>query len=246
MHSAIQHKMNTPQSKSPPIIAIIGCDGSGKSTVSERLLDYVNQYIPAKTTPLGKQQGNVLRSLAKLPLLGKWIEDKISQQVKKVNRNKKIKQAPTLLPAFVIYLFTLRRIFRFNRMLALRKRGYVIITDRYPQLEVTQAYDTPDLIITNQGHLLVKWLAKKERQAFEWMTSYIPDLVIRLNVDIDTACKRKPDHKRELLERKIAATPKLTFNGAKIVDIDATQPLDHVLQQAQIAIHELLKQHGYI
>ncbi len=246
MHSAIQHKMNTPQSKSPPIIAVIGCDGSGKSTVSEQLLDYVNQYAPAKTTPLGKQQGNVLRALAKLPLIGNWLEMKIGKQVKKVNKNQKEKQTPGMLPALVIYLFTLRRLRRFKRMLALRAQGYIIVTDRYPQLDIPQAYDAPDMRIDLRGNRLVRWLAKKERQAFEWMTGYIPDLVIRLNVDIDTACKRKPDHKRELLERKIAATPKLTFNGAKIVDIDATQPLDHVLQQAQIAIHELLKQHGYI
>lgn len=64
---------------------------------------------------------------------------------------------------------------------------------------------------------------KPERKAFHWMASHKPDLVIKLNVDLEVACARKPDHKRESLARKIAITPQLTFGGAQLVDIDANQ-----------------------
>ncbi len=46
-------------------------------------------------------------------------------------------------------------------------------------------------------------------------------------------CARKPDHKRESLARKIAITPQLTFGGAQLVDIDANQPLEQVLVDAE-------------
>jgi len=237
--------MKDNETKLPPLIAIIGCDGSGKSTVSDLLLEFVTQYGPVKTTPLGKQQGNIGRSLASLPLIGNWLEGFISKKVKKVNKNKQEKKTPELLPSLVIYLFTLRRLRRFKRMLSLRKKGFIIVTDRYPQLDVPQGYDVPDLQVDLEGNFVVRWLAKKELKAFEWMTSYVPDLVIRLNVDIDTACQRKPDHKRELLLRKIDVTPKLKFNGAKIIEIDSSEPLEKVLATAKEAIIPLLTEHGY-
>src|SRR3546814_8386178 len=76
------------------------------------------------------------------------------------------------------------------------------------------------------------------------MTSYRPDLVIRLNVDLNTACARKPDHDRESLARKIASTPLLLFNGAHIVDIDANQPLAEVLALSMEAVATVLAVRG--
>ena len=77
------------------------------------------------------------------------------------------------------------------------------------------------------------------------MASHKPDLVIKLNVDLDVACARKPDHRREALARKIAITPQLTFGGAQLVDIDANQPLDDVLADAEKAIAEFMTARGY-
>lgn len=77
------------------------------------------------------------------------------------------------------------------------------------------------------------------------MASYKPDLVIKLNVDLDVACERKPDHKRESLARKIAITPQLTFGGAQLIDIDANQPLELVLVDAENAIKDFMAARGY-
>jgi len=74
------------------------------------------------------------------------------------------------------------------------------------------------------------------------MTSYRPDLVIRLNIDLDTACARKPDHIRRKLQRKIEVTPLLKFNGAPIVEIDTIQPLEQVLVEAREALTDFLNE----
>ncbi len=96
-----------------------------------------------------------------------------------------------------------------------------------------------------EGGRFVSWLASQERKAFHWMASHKPDLVIKLNVDLDVACARKPDHKRESLERKIAITPQLTFGGAQLVDINANQPLEQVLVDAEEAIWISMTARGY-
>ena len=77
------------------------------------------------------------------------------------------------------------------------------------------------------------------------MASHVPDLVIKLNVDLDVACARKPDHRREALAKKIAITPQLTFGGAPLVDINANQPLDDVLVDVEKAITEFMATRGY-
>jgi len=139
----------------------------------------------------------------------------------------------------------LRRLRRFTRMMTLRRSGLMVVTDRYPQLDIPGASDSTDLSATASGSRLVRWLARRELAAYTWMTSYQPDLVIRLNVDLDTACARKPDHRRELLRDKVAAIPLLKFNGAPIVDVDATQPLEQVLVAARTAVTRTLESRGY-
>jgi thymidylate kinase len=229
----------------PPLIAIIGCDGSGKSTVSEGLLEWTRGYGPTAAAHLGKQQGNSGRWFASLPLVGSWFERFIGRKAATVHSSRDKNKAPDFLPALVMHAFTLRRIRRFRRMMKLRHRGMIIIADRFPQLDFPSAFDGPDMSVDAQGSRFVQWLARREQNAFEWMTSYRPDLAIRLNVDLDTALARKPDHRNAALARKIAITPQLTLKGAKFVEIDATLPLEEVLAAAKLAVADALTERGY-
>jgi thymidylate kinase len=229
-----------------PLIAIIGCDGSGKSTVCAHVLDWISRYGPAGTVHLGKQSGNVARALGRLPLVGAAMDRLIRRKVDGVNDRIKADMQPGVLAALVISIFTLRRWLRFKRMLALRHRGLIVVTDRFPQVGIPGAYDGPGFPATPRGSRLVLRLARREQAIFEWMASYRPDVVLRLNVDLDTACARKPDHRRDALRRKIAVTPFLTYNGAPIVDIDTTQPLADVLAQAEAAVAQVMAERGYV
>ncbi|WP_354624308.1 hypothetical protein [Psychromonas sp. MME2] len=237
--------MSANEKKLAPMIAIVGCDGSGKSTVVEQALVWAQSYGPAASAHLGKQGGNLGRALNNLPLIGKWIERVQESKAVKVHKAYDADKTPEFLPSLVIYLLTLRRLRRYHRMMKLRSKGLIIITDRYPQNEYTKAIDGPGLSITAKGSSIVRWLAKQEHKAFQWMTSYTPDLVIRLNVDLDTACARKPDHKRDSLEKKIKVVPQLTFNGAPIAEIDTVQPLEDVLAEVREVISQSLTERGY-
>lgn len=228
-----------------PLIAIIGCDGSGKSTVSKEVLSWVRRYGPAQAAHLGKQSGNVGRAIARWPLIGAWAGRVIVRKTDSTRAQRDDRKNPGLLTALVIIVFVLRRLRRFKRMMAVRRRGLIIVTDRYPQLDIPGASDSTDLSATASSSALVRWLARRERHAYEWMTSFRPDLVIRLNIDLDTACARKPDHRRELLRDKVAVTPLLTFNGAPIVEIDSRQPLVDVLAEAKAAVARTLVERGY-
>ncbi len=219
------------------MIAIVGTDGSGKSTVCQALLAWLQETGPVELCHLGIQSGNINRAIGRLPLIGGRIERTIDTKVKHAEGPRGV----GFLEALGIYAFSLRRLRRFRRMLKLRRGGATILTDRFPQLALPSGLDGPGFGRFKCDHGLAKWLAAKEWRQFEWMTSHRPDLVVRLNVDLDTAIARKPDHIRSRLAGNIAGIQMLSFAGAPIVDIDATRPIDEVLAEVRTAISMSLR-----
>ncbi len=224
-----------PHDTLPPLIAVIGCDGSGKSTVTQALRLWLMDKGPTCYCHLGKQSGAIGRKIAQLPLLGRRLDKSIHSKAQKAQTEK----GPGLVAASIIYLFSMRRVRRFARMMALRRNGNAIISDRFPQIAVPGPMD--GLGLANAAHDgFVGFLARRERKRYEAMVVHAPDLVIRLNIPLDVAIARKPDHRFSSLARKISDVPRLTFQGAPIVEIDAQQPLETVLSQARNAIEQRL------
>ncbi len=224
-------------SDGPLLIAVVGCDGSGKSTLTEALQQWLEARQPTVTCHLGKQSGNLGRMLARTPLMGRRIDRSIETRSRQAHKSAN----PGLLAALVIYAFALRRARRFRRMLKLRGEGYIIIADRFPQVELPSAIDGPGLG-TARRRGLVGVLAAAEQRLFRHMVAHAPDLVLRLNVPLNLAAARKPDHRIETLARKIEEMPRLRFGAAPIVELDSREPLDRVVARAQVAVQTLLDQ----
>lgn len=204
------------------LIAFVGCDGSGKSTLSTDILAEVSLGRRVELCYLGLGSGAIGERLKRLPVIGVALERRLARRARQTRtRGEKI---PGLATAIVVYLFSIARLRRFRRMLALRRAGVTVITDRYPQIEVPGFYDGPGLSAGRPGNWAVAALARHERRMYDWMASFRPDLVIRLNVDAETAHARKPEHGYELLRQKVSVTPRLRFGGARIVDLDSRRP----------------------
>lgn len=209
-----------------PCIALIGCDGSGKSTLTQDIVARLDREAPTRTVYLGLGTGDLGRRIGQLPLIGPAVERYLTGKAKKTHS--KHGKIPGPVTALAVFAFSLARYRRFRTALRARAHGIRMVTDRYPQAEVPGAFDGPGLSSARAGSPFVAWLARKERALYDRMAAARPTLVVRLNVDADTALARKPDHPRALLEKKIAVVPTLRFNGAPIVDIDATRPYAEV------------------
>ena len=107
-----------------PMIAVIGCDGSGKSTVSDNIVIWASDYGPAATAHLGKQAGNVGRALTGLPLVGKLIGRSIGHKKFSLREPRAKNKTPGILAAVVASIFTVRRMLRFRRMLRAPYNNY--------------------------------------------------------------------------------------------------------------------------
>lgn len=227
-----------PKSRMAELIAFVGCDGTGKSTLSRDVLRSLSNERNAAICYLGLGSGELGNRIKRLPFIGPALEQRLSRKAKQTRS--KGDKIPGLLTALVVYGFSLLRLRRFRKMLALRTAGVTVLTDRYPQIEVAGFYDGPGLSAARAEGWAVAALARKEREMYEWMASYRPDIVIRLNIDPQTAHARKPDHDYDLLARKVDITGKLQFGGALIVDIDARQPYTLVREMVGQAVSSTL------
>jgi hypothetical protein len=220
-----------------PLIAVVGSDGSGKSTLSADLLVHIQQTRAAESGYLGLGSGEQGRRIGRWPVIGPPLHrflDGIADRLREPGE-----PIPGYLAARYALTKSKKRRAKFDALLAQRRAGKVIVTDRYPQLEVPGLHDGPILAGVATSKRLAAMQAE-ERALYAEMAAYKPTLVIRLHVDADTVMLRKPDHDRALITRKVGTVPSLTFNGAPIVDIDATIPYAEELALATAAVDKAL------
>lgn len=218
------------------IIAVVGCDGSGKSTLTADMFARLCERRPAALLYLGQSSGNILEGIRGVPLIGPALGRYLQRRSTRAHAKDDKPASPDIATALVIHLLSRWRHHKFGRMLALSRRGVVVITDRYPQAEVPGFwFDGPGLTATGTTKAFVRWLAKRELRLYRRMASHVPTLLIRLDIDADTAHGRKPDHTLAMLREKARVIPVLQFNGAHILDLDGRAPYPQVLQAALTA-----------
>lgn len=226
------------------VIAVVGSDGSGKSTLTADLVDRLKADHPTAFIYLGQSSGNILRAIQKWPLIGPAIGRALLRKSERVHAANKqstdknvIKPPPDTLVALAIYLLSRWRYHKFQKVLAMNHQGILVIADRYPQAEVPGFYfDGPELTRNPGSSAIVVWLSRLEQKLYQRMASHIPALVIRLNVDAQTAHRRKPDHRLAMLQEKERVIPMLHFNGAPICDLDGRDDYPGVLDAALAAV----------
>ena len=226
-----------PEEPLAPLIAVVGSDGSGKSTLSADLLAHIRQSRAAEAGYLGLGSGEQGRRIGRWPIVGPPLHrflDGIADRLREPGE-----PIPGKLAARYALNKSKKRRAKFDTLLARRRAGVTIVTDRYPQLEVPGLHDGPILAGRATTPRLAAMQAE-ERALYAAMAAYVPTLVIRLHVDVDTVMARKPDHDRALIARKVETVPLLSFNRAPIVDIDATLAYDEALALAKAAVDSAL------
>lgn len=219
------------------VIAVVGSDGAGKSTLTADLLAHLRYERPTALVYLGQSSGNILDWVRGVPFIGPALGRYLQRRSARAHAKDDKPASPDVLTALVIHLLSRWRYHKFRRMLAIACRGVTVIADRYPQAEVPGFYfDGPGVAEAAANKGIVRWLAARELRLYRRMAAYVPALLIRLNIDADTAHARKPDHKLSMLRDKVRVIPNLNFNNAPILDLDGRAPYPQVLEAALAAV----------
>jgi Mrp family chromosome partitioning ATPase/capsular polysaccharide biosynthesis protein len=222
------------------VVAVIGVDGSGKSTVVAAVRAWLGAEIDVMPVYFGTGDGRP--SLLFLPL---------KMMVPAINRFRRTKprgashgrisdRPPGRLYSLLMMVWATavaaekRSKLRTTHRAA--GRGLVAVADRYPQNEDVGYNDGPLLPRLTR---VPRWLRRFEARVYALARRLPPDLVLKLEVTPKTAARRESDMDPAVIRQRIAAAQHLAFPGARVVCVDAEQPLEDVLRSVKREIWNL-------
>lgn len=194
------------------IIALIGSDGSGKSTLSNDLIHWLSYKIDCHYFYLGKRpyiksHGKLLKSISD-PFFSGDLKARISRKVVKN----------------YYFIMLIKKKLRMVKLAQkLKRNGSVVLCDRFPQVSVHGISDGMNL--QHRRGRAAKW----EKNLFDQTTLLEPDLVFKLKVSPEVAFQRKPEHSMDMIRHKCQIIEQISFTRSKVVEIDANQPYPQVL-----------------
>lgn len=223
------------------LVALVGCDGSGKSTLTSQLLDQLKDHGTAARIYLGQGSGDLGRRIGKLPLIGKPLHQLLLK--KAAANHSKDQKIPGLVPALGALIFSTLRYRKFKQIEGLLKQYDFVLTDRYPQAELKGQFDGPSLVPTEDTCFLLKKISNLEAGLYDKMAQKKPDIIFRLIVTPELAHSRKPDHDLATLVRKCDIASKLHYNHSEIKEIDASGTLEDIKARILKEVLEVKARH---
>lgn len=206
------------------IIAFLGVDGAGKSTLIHSINKWLSWKIDTYNIYFGSGDGS--SSLLRLPLK---IVAKL--RVKKRGNSLHIKESDTkkknkkLKLAKVIWAITLaaEKKSKFKQMLKARSNGLIILTDRYPQTQI-QGYNDGPLLSEwkDSKNILKQILYRYEIKTYNLSNYFQPDILLKLKIPQELSASRKNDTPLYMIKKKIDAIETISFNNSLEVSIDTS------------------------
>lgn len=232
-------------------IAMIGADGSGKSTLSKELYRWLSWKLDVRLSYMGtgeqlpfscKAMHFLSRTAGRFHRLGEVLAGRqhvITRQLGKAHRLSQYLQH--------IAIARMRR----RRDMANRRQvgeGAIVIGDRHPLPGIygrmsngVPPMDGPRIAWMRQNRApkgLSAYLARIEADIYRRISP--PDYLMVLHVSPEESVRRKPDHDYREVSAKISAIENMERAGLTVIDIATEQPKEQTLLQIKKAVWELL------
>jgi thymidylate kinase len=218
------------------MIAFIGQDGSGKSTVTDNVVTWLTWKIEAKKFYLGSGENYY-----------SW-QKKFRNLIPK-NKNALFSALSawlTLNDFVVLAKHVNRTIVRAERYIS---KGGIAIFDRYPQIIYPGINDGQKIRCNYVPRIKNKFVKKyaefcadREEKYLLKAVTHTPDLVYKLMIPPEISIERKPDENIEIVRRKHEIIKEMEFCGSKVHVVDATQRYDEEIKLIRRSIWEKIIQ----
>jgi thymidylate kinase len=225
------------------VVALLGSDGSGKSTLTAALRGWLGAKLDV--VPIYFGSGDGPSSLYRLPM--RVLARRLRSRAPGNGSGSPPMASPSLLRRlgrvpWAIALAAEKRS-KLRTMIRARNRGMIVICDRFPQNQ---------RLGFNDGPLLGDWIAapgRLRRFLADWETAIYdsaastgsPDLVLKLIATPTVAVARKPEMSLEENERRVASIRALVFSPSTLtIEMDADRSLDLIISEAKAIIWRFL------
>jgi hypothetical protein len=233
-------------------VALVGSDGSGKSTMSRAIEQWLGWKVQTRVYYMGSKAPS--RRSRALYLTFRALRRTHRAWSERLDDRRQITTPVAAARDTVRALHSLSiardRGRRYQQAQRDARDGRVVIFDRFPlaSLDVTEAQrlfdgpEIPDVLPAPMGPV-PRALAAAEARLYRRFR--LPEHLVMLRVDLDTAIDRKPDHPPEVLLAKCTAFDALTervrtLTEVDVSHVDANQPPDMVLSDLKQAVWHVL------
>jgi thymidylate kinase len=219
------------------LIAIVGGDGSGKTTAIEGLYRWLSRKFDVIQLHMGKPVWSwttvLVRGLLKIGRLLRLY----SGREYVYGEEAKFPGYPWLISRVCVahdrYL-TYRKARRFS------SNGGLVIFDRYPMPNL--AMDAPQCAkmarTFHKSNWFMKWLIKLEDSYYQKIA--MPDLLIVLKIDPEIAVQRKPEESAASVRARSTLVWELDWSNTPAYVLDAALPKEAVLAQIKSLVWDSL------
>lgn len=219
------------------VVAFLGQDGSGKSTVTEEVAKWLSWKLDARKYYLGS--GDHYKSVFKTLFFRINNTSGILGLIKKISGILNLKKLS----------FRVRKLAKNAKSYS--EGGGIAVFDRYPQVAFPGINDGPKIRDSLNGKKLPGWLnaillrfADKEEKNYLKAVSVKPDLVIKLMLAPEVSVQRKPEESIEDVRKKHEIIKSLEFPESEVLIIDATMDYEEELVLIHNAIWNLILKAG--
>jgi hypothetical protein len=223
------------------VVALIGVDGSGKTTVARAIRAWLSSEIDVVPIYFGTGAGRPSLLLRPFKMVVPLISRLMAVKPRGASHGRMSGGPPGVLYSVLLTVWaTVVAWEKRTKLLAARRganRGLVVIADRYPQDEIASFNDGA---LLSRLKRVPQWLHALEHSAYALASRLPPDLVIKLQVTPETVAVREPEMDHTVIGERVADVRRLKFPGAQIVTVDAEQPLPDVISAVKSEIWRLL------
>ncbi len=240
-----RHVLHRPQPRGRidgggAVIAVVGGDGAGKSTVVNGLHAWFSKDFAAIKVHLGKPPSSltssVVRRVWKRSVRGMMREPSVSGASLAASDGRSMSRRAS---ARLVRQVTIARdrYLEYGRARRFADEGGIVVSDRYPLPEI-KLMDGPlanKMLDTPGGSRLVKYFARRERNYYAKILD--PDILVVLSVDPDLAVERKRGiDDEEVVRSRCEEIRHVTWDRLPAIVVDAGRPAQDVLAQVTIAV----------
>lgn len=223
------------------LVALLGVDGSGKSTVVAAIGMWLGPEIDVMPIYFGTGEGRPSLLLLPLKTMVPLFTRLVRSKPKGSSHGEVSSRPPGLFYGAALMIWAgVLAVEKRSKLRAARRgaeRGMVVVADRFPQDEMPEYNDGP---LLPRLAWAPAWLRRFEARSYALAGRLQPDLVIKLEAPAETLAVREPGMDLRVIRERVDAVHRLGFPGARVVRIDATRPLADVLQAVRREVWSML------
>ena len=221
------HRMSTERVvlSGGSLVAIIGGDGSGKSTLIRSLSEWIDPYFFTKKMHFGKPKRRISSRTFNLFLKFFYI---LGMEKLKEGDNGCFTMLNNVL-------YTRDRFYAYKKMINLSTNGAIVLSDRY-NLSGLKTMDGSSFDVKggHENSLLTSFFSNIEKYYLSKIVG--PELAIYLEVDVEEAVKRKTDEESHYVRIRNTEIKGSKWVKSFAVTIDANQSAECVLKESKLLL----------